>query len=605
MRRWVGDQLPAPATRPVLIIDRFGVILDDELASGRDSQPEVFRCGDWFALRKAWEHQGRYAPDPAAVVFVVTDAEVAQSGDLPFDIEHGTSVVVLRVPGGPDVRAAIVALDAESSDRAVATISAGGHTDAAAVLTAAAEVSPTQLDEGAGPGEFRVAVRLRSTPVPPAVLDLARRTLTDVLAAAILHEPPETPVVQAAWQAWLDEGASSRWSRHFDAAAAEVTNLFFDAVLAPARSDRHDLPRWAAIGIATSSPADRARTLLETVPEVAATSTFAEWVAAAQWWGQIRNSLALTNPCPAELHETAWAAWAELHAPFQVWLRGHFGAQLTRSWVNGPVSLDKVQPYLARRHSEIGRVLLIVLDGLGFAQWSRIVERARIDVVHGGGVLAMVPTLTTVSRQAIAAGALPNQFAGSLGTTSKEPQRWATAWAEGDARAAWLRIDGAAVAELDQVPFADADAIGLVISATDELMHSAELLGDVGLHAGLDAWIGTGVLDTLVHRAIAAGFEVWATADHGNLEVTPESSAREGAFVESAGTRVRRYATSTLRDGSGVIGDRWDDIPGLPADEARRLLFAPGRTGWGPARVSHGGLSLDEVIVPFAQVTDR
>jgi len=144
--------------------------------------------------------------------------------------------------------------------------------------------------------------------------------------------------------------------------------------------------------------------------------------------------------------------------------------------------------------------------------------------------------------------------------------------------------------------------IGLVVSATDELMHGAELLGDAGFHSGVDTWLRGGVIGELVSRACAHRFTVWVTADHGNLEVVPTSSKREGVFVDQSGTRVRRYRNRTMRDASAVDGLTWDDVPGLPSAEAERMLFAPGRTGWGSARVSHGGLSLDEVIVPFVQV---
>lgn len=152
------------------------------------------------------------------------------------------------------------------------------------------------------------------------------------------------------------------------------------------------------------------------------------------------------------------------------------------------------------------------------------------------------------------------------------------------------------------MPFGTTDVIGLVLSATDELMHSAELLGDIGLHAGLDAWVRSGVLTEVLAQAAAHGYETWLTADHGNLAVEPVKEPREGAFVERPGTRARRYASKTLRDAAVAEGVAWDSLPGYPSDESERLLFASGRTGWGASRLSHGGLSLDEVIVPLVQI---
>jgi hypothetical protein len=133
-------------------------------------------------------------------------------------------------------------------------------------------------------------------------------------------------------------------------------------------------------------------------------------------------------------------------------------------------------------------------------------------------------------------------------------------------------------------------------------MHSNDLLGDVGLHAGLEGWARAGVLHALLVAAAEHGYETWLTADHGNIAVAKTKETQEGDFVERNGTRTRRYASKALRDDSRVEGIAWDELPGYPRSESERLLFAPARTGWGPARLSHGGLSLDEVIVPLVRV---
>ena len=361
-----------------------------------------------------------------------------------------------------------------------------------------------------------------------------------------------------------------------------------------------DVPLWATVGVAQESSGARVAALLDGPPAEAA--SLDDWVRIAQWWGEVRSGLAQVNPTDADLETRAWDWWAETDQRFLVWLRTSYGSQLTRTWANWPASLDKVQPFLAKRQASAGRLLVVVLDGMGFTQWTRIRELSSVRVARSGGVLAMLPTLTEVSRQAIAAGGPPIQFADSLRSTSKEPQRWASAWSESGASTAWVRIDGARTEELSAVPFGAADVIGLVLSATDELMHSAELLGDLGLHAGLEAWVRSGVFAAILEHAAVHGYETWLTADHGNLAVVPEKERREGEYVQRAGTRARRYGSRVLRDDAVVEGVVWDALPGYPSEESERLLFAPGRTGWGPSRLSHGGLSLDEVIVPLVQI---
>ena len=600
MKNWVVRQLRVDGAGTLVIIDPDGVLTDSDLDESDDGPIARVRVRGWFELRRAWEHHGRRRPptDPR-LVLIVQDPAVVSSADLPFDIEQSSLVRRIRIPGPAATNAVVRSLADELSDRAVERLEAGDLDPIDAVLTAAAG-TPALALSASGSGQFQLALRLSDHPQPPEVLHLARGVFTDPLALAMLATPVAPDQVSAAWQDWINDPTGSVWSSHMNDCRAELMDMFITGRLAPATSGAADVPRWATIGIAKTSPARQAADLLDSPPGPA--TSLDEWVRTAQWWGEVRSCLARVNPPEPDLEARAWEWWADTDERFLAWLRASYGSQLTRTWANWPASLDKVQPYLTKRQKAAGRVLLVVLDGMGFTQWARIRELAGVRVVQAGGVLAMLPTLTEVSRQAIAAGTVPTQFADSIRSTSKEPLRWATAWSDSGASTAWVRIDGVRVEELNAVPFGSVDAIGVVLSATDELMHSAELLGDVGLHAAVEAWMGSGVLTELVGRAAESGYETWLTADHGNLAVETTKEIREGDFVERAGTRVRRYASRSLRDDARVDGIAWDTLPGYPAAESERLLFAPGRVGWGPSRLSHGGLSIDEVIVPLVHV---
>lgn len=599
MRKWITRQLAAEGTAPVVLIDHGSVSTGDEIEAALGSVT-ICTVSDWFELRREWERRGRKLEGGAPrLVIVTSDPEVGSETDLPFDIGQSSVVRRVRIPGPPEVHAAVLALDDGASDTAVERLASSALTPADAVLTAAVDM-PTISMTGTPERELQVALRLVDHLHPDAVLGLARAAFSDPLASAVLSDPSRLNEVQAAWQDWLADPSGSRWAAHLRESRAELIDLFMTGRLKPSTVGDVEVPPWATVGVAHESPADRVAALLEAPPS--SPTSLEDWVRTAQWWGEVRSGLALVNPADDGLEARAWEWWGKADEEFLAWLRTSYGAQLTRAWANWPASLDKVQPFLAKHRGSRGRLLLVVLDGMGFTQWTRIRELASIRVAQAGGVLAMLPTLTEVSRQSVAAGALPISFADSLRSTSKEPQHWASAWSSDGATSAWVRIDGARLDELAAVPFGTVDVIGLVLSATDELMHSAELLGDIGLHAGLEAWVQSGVLNEVLARAAGDGYDIWLTADHGNLAVEPSKEPREGAFVERAGTRARRYGSNTLRDAAVADGVAWDAMPGYPNDESERLLFAPGRTGWGPSRLSHGGLSLDEVIVPLVQI---
>ena len=80
---------------------------------------------------------------------------------------------------------------------------------------------------------------------------------------------------------------------------------------------------------------------------------------------------------------------------------------------------------------------------------------------------------------------------------------------------------------------------------------------------------------------------------------------REGKTLEQAGIRARIYPNATLRRQAVEHAEIWDP-PGLPTEAASYFpAFALGRSGYhtGGTRVGHGGISLDEVMVPVVQVT--
>jgi hypothetical protein len=241
---------------------------------------------------------------------------------------------------------------------------------------------------------------------------------------------------------------------------------------------------------------------------------------------------------------------------------------------------------------------------MGFAQWTTLNPLTGLSVVDAAATFAMIPTLTPVSRQAIFAGRLPSAFADTLKRTDVDNIRWLEFWENegfdvGSVK--YERVTGSSPTDLPDVT--GVVAMGVVVMAVDEMLHGSHLLGDAQVASAVRTWAERGFLPELVRKATTEGFEVWLTADHGNLEILPLGGVQEGLAVDTAGTRVRWYADPSLRDGRRAEGIVWDP-PGLPPG-ACYPLFAPGRGGFfsGEVRVTHGGISFDEVIVPLVQVT--
>jgi len=602
--RWVTRQLAAVVAErgvPGVVLDPDHLV-NDELAAELEV---VCTARDYLSLRDAWESHGRQADSTARPVFLVQSAEFSDPRALPWDIQRGSVVATVRWPVDSEWRAVADQLAPDLSDLLV---------DLAATSRNQSAVMSDLLRDGYGivlpvpdeGPELDTVVRLVASDLVPAPMwSFVRRLVHGPLALALSQPTQDYEPLQQAWDEWLSLGDRAQNVAVLTGARAGIAWLLASGMLRPTPAAAEGLPSWTRVGSSEPGPAETLESILDNPPAPWLPHSVIDWVATASWWGDVRAASAAASPTRSDLTERAWARWAEIDSAFQLWLRSDYPLLFSSSRQH-PVTLNQVAPFLARRRATTGRrQLLILMDGLAFAQWSVLRRALAIAVVDAAGCFALCPTLTSVSRQAALAGALPADFADSLWTTSREPARWRAFWAgEGlsGRRVGYHLTSGATSADVPDLGTAQAAAV--VVLAVDEIMHGSHLLGDAQMNASLDAWVRHGFLDTLIKSAHQDGFDVWVTADHGNIEATPSGRVMERPLVDIAGTRVRLYENTVLRDNARAEGVPWDP-PALPP--GRVPLFASGRSGYhsGGLKVSHGGLSLDEVIVPFTRVVPR
>jgi hypothetical protein len=234
-------------------------------------------------------------------------------------------------------------------------------------------------------------------------------------------------------------------------------------------------------------------------------------------------------------------------------------------------------------------------------------------VMRESATFAWIPTLTSVSRQSIFSGKPPLYFPSSINSTNSEEKHWKQFW------------EGQGLSRLDivyQRGLGDGDAssvlnsainpgqtkvVGLVVDKVDKIMHGMQL-GSAGMHNQIKQWCHAGFLSSLVGQLLDYGYEVWLTADHGNIQCDGKGRPSEGVIAETRGERVRVYPTPELRSqvaGAFLFAHEWQPV-GLPADYFP--LVAGGRGAFvnpGEAIVGHGGVAIEEVIVPLVKFERR
>ena len=402
-----------------------------------------------------------------------------------------------------------------------------------------------------------------------------------------------------------------------------IDNLFLEGKLSPveAKGIEVDAGSWVRSGIATSGVDNdelRISRLFGLVEKELPTAEarYSDWTAFALKWAELSSLVHCGNSTEYQtrLREIGDA----LNATFAAWLADHYSSLINLPPTN-PAMLHHVPRRLARDIEDSGssRAALIVVDGLALDQWVTIRQLLQKQdanlVMRESATFAWIPTLTSVSRQSIFSGKPPLYFPSSINSTNSEEKLWKQFW-EGHGLSrldvAYQRGlgDGDAVGVLDSaIHPGKTKVVGLVVDKVDKIMHGMQL-GSAGMHNQIKQWCHAGFLSAMVGQLLDYGYEVWLTADHGNIQCDGKGRPSEGVIAETRGERVRVYPTPELRAqvaGAFPFAHEWQPV-GLPADYFP--LVAGGRDAFvnpGDAIVGHGGVAIEEVIVPLVKFERR
>ncbi len=400
-----------------------------------------------------------------------------------------------------------------------------------------------------------------------------------------------------------------------------VGDMFLDGTLRPVEIvEATALGRqWAAVGVRADPDADLRRRIAGLIDVIenslpAGDARYQEWTSFAYRWAEV-TALWYSGPSPpTELAERRHALRDSIDRRFLAWSEKRYGGLYNQPAI--PVMVHHIPRALAQHlaHAESRRVALVVLDGIALDQWVTLrttVSQQRPNLIfRESGAFAWVPTITTISRQAIFAGRPPSSFPRSMQATDHEPALWAQFWADQGIATAEVTYkillgDHSDVATVDElVSDARARVLGLVVRKVDKITHGIQL-GTAGVHDQVRLWAQTGFLAELLDRLLERDFVVFLTSDHGNIEAVGCGRPSEGAIATSRGERVRVYPTSALRSKVKAQFPETIEWPPLGLPDGFFPLLAPARRAFVPSgeqTVSHGGVSLEEVIVPYVQV---
>jgi len=281
----------------------------------------------------------------------------------------------------------------------------------------------------------------------------------------------------------------------------------------------------------------------------------------------------------------------------------------------GPIALHRVNQYISRNAGEKERVALVVFDGMAVDQWFLLRDyllaclKRKVEF-RENRTYAIAPTVTSVSRQTLFAGRMPGNFPDTALVTTADEKHWQNYWANRGRRrkrVAYLNLKMAGeFDELRKITDSNNEILAVVVNFFDDIMHGVKDLkaGKRVFYDTLISYLNNSATDKFFEILLEAGYHVFITSDHGNVDAVGTGVQSPKALVEAYARRVvifdQEPIAQAFANKHGLTLFRPIFLPDnlYPVYSQPDGMFAPKRS----AGISHGGLSIEEIVVLFVEV---
>ena len=408
-----------------------------------------------------------------------------------------------------------------------------------------------------------------------------------------------------------------------DSAMQDAISQFVrSGILTPVEvPDLTALPVWArpaAIARGADDEAARFAALSEQLHEALRNdlrnAPWQRWIAAAKDWAALQTIRDGTTLISHDQRADYDRLQHAIDTQFAEWVPGHYSTLATLG-LSPPHHVFHVAGFIAHewRTRPVDRVALLIIDGMALRDWTAIApvwkERHPDWTFQAQVLLAEVPTMTAVSRQALVSGSRPAHFAASIATNRFEARQWATFWSLQDPA-----LPESACPYLRHGPSSSVALFGnreraacLIETDIDQIVHGATL-GEAEVLTSLQVWLNVEShrLEDEIASLLERGFRVYVASDHGHVEAIGAGVPSEGVIAETRGKRARIYRDRAVAERAHRrFPDTliWANDGLLPSDIF--VLVPRARTAFAPVGervVTHGGTTIDEMIVPFVTI---
>ena len=340
------------------------------------------------------------------------------------------------------------------------------------------------------------------------------------------------------------------------------------------------------------------------------------WLDEGYSWGRVVHDFTLLPRQDYEaLQERFATTRRSLNTAFLSFLQQTYPSVSFYDDNKGPIALHRVNQYVQRSAGEKARVALVVFDGMAVDQWFLLRDyllaclKRKVEF-RENRTYAIAPTVTSISRQALFAGRMPGNFPDTALNTTADQRHWQNYWVNQGRRrrrVAYLNLKMTGrFEELRQVVDSKNEVLTVVVNFFDDIMHGVKDLqaGKRVFYDTLISYLNNSATDEFFEILLGAGYRVFITSDHGNVDAVGTGVKSPKALVEAYAKRVIMFdqepIAQAFADKHGLTLFRPTFLPDnlYPVYPQADGMFASKKS----AGISHGGLSIEEMVVPFIEV---
>jgi hypothetical protein len=409
----------------------------------------------------------------------------------------------------------------------------------------------------------------------------------------------------------------------------KITALIAENLIHPADlSDNFTLPAWLHLGVHYHlDKSVRLRDTLEHLTDImpGENNSFEDWVDFSFQYSNWCHDFYQTEEASQDIYITLEELTTKLDHHYFSWLEKHYPSLIMQPHLPYPTCGHQVLNHISStfKPSSSQPVALVVIDGMSMLDWLVIrSEWLLADMtwnIEEKGLLALVPTLTSVSRQAMLSGKLPRYFEKSWLNTNYEEKYWGSFWEEHGlhpkttsyARGLGMQnysgeSDLVLEKSIEEVLYTPHLSVAVfIVSTIDNLIHTS-ILGNKDFYNRVHHWVfNNRYIRILVSRLLEQVNAVIITSDHGHVAGKGIGDLSLSSVAEERALRARVFKGDVFQRLTHSHSEitLWQNT-GLPKDTT--VILPKGRGMFdkvGNSRISHGGATLEENIVPYIIIT--